>query len=448
MKARIYGIISALLLSSAACGGAAAETGPLALEACIQRAFRNNRAVAITEKEISGSKAALRSARSVFMPRLFFESSYSRIDRLSQFTIPLGTTVRDITIGTHNNYSASAGIQYPLYTWGRNFLTYDLARESLDMTRAMTLRERRVLYDRAVRAFYNLLLQQKVVKIQEDNLQKAVELKKLAQARYDAGVVMKLDALNAGLRKTQAQNSLASAREAKIRARLNLEHVIRTGMDSGLTIDGSFRTGMPEINEESILRNAVRERTEVKLLELQEAFGETRRRLAEAELRPGVYLNAGYSFRNGYMPDVDKTLSNWNAGVTVSFPLFDGMSSKYRAQAEQINLEKLSVQKEETKDRITLEIREYVSTLRELEKSLLLSEESIRQADESARVALVQYRAGTASMTDVLNADANLLGVRLGDLRIRFLFTIALYDLEKAACEYPEIVQNSRGDGE
>ena len=93
-------------MSGAVSAGYAAESKPFLLEDCMAGAFEKSRIIGIAGKEIALSKAGIKKARSAFMPRLVFESAYNRINRISQFQIPIGPVPRDITIGTKNNFSA------------------------------------------------------------------------------------------------------------------------------------------------------------------------------------------------------------------------------------------------------------------------------------------------------------------------------------------------------
>ena len=451
MKRDSYIIILALIpllllvrtVESPAAEGEAAE--PMGLEECLGRVFAENRIVAIADRELAISLMGIKAARSVFLPKIMFVSAYNRIDRISRFQIPLGLTPREIVIGTNNNYSANLEIQYPLFNWGRNTLTYGLAQRSSDLAGESALEERRNLYDRTVRSFYSLLLSQRVEEIQAENHEKAVALKKIADVRYSAGIVLKLDVLNADLRVTEARNNLESAREARIRAQLVLGQLVKYSPGSFPTVYGEFRSEIMEIDAETLARQATAGRIELKSIEVQEAMSELRMKLAKNELKPSLSFGAGYNFRNGYMPDFDETLNNWNAGVTLYFPIFDGLSSRYRAQEERIAQERLSLMKEETRELIELEIRQQASRISELKASRDLFAEALLQAEESARVAVIQYKNGSASMTEVLNAESALLRVKLGDAETMFRYTVALYDLEKAAGSYPGIVNEIGG---
>lgn len=424
-----------------------AEGVPLRLEECLEMVFSSNRTISITEQEMEAADARVLTARSVFFPQLSFESSVSRIDRLSQFQIPFGTVPRQITIGTRDMYSANLSLQYPVFTWGANRNSYSLSEYSRELTGEKTEGKRKELYDRTVRVFYELLLRQHVEDIFRKSVRDALELEELARVRFEEGIVLKLDLLNASLNLTGAKSGLEDAQEARNRARMSLNRLLERELLSPLEISGDFIERENKNSSEGLVESALRTRNELRELNIQEEMTAVRMKIVKNALRPNVYASAGYNYRNGYLPEVTKVLDNWNVGLVVSFPLFDGMSSRYRVQQEKINQKILSLQREEITDRISLEIEELNSRLRQLSTTLVYEKQRVVLAEEAYTVAVAQYENGMTAMMDVLEAEEKLRMARLKNLQVQFSFTVAYYDLQKAAGIYPDFVISGDGGG-
>ena len=148
---------------------------------------------------------------------------------------------------------------------------------------------------------------------------------------------------------------------------------------------------------------------------------------AQASRAPKVRADAAFGWRDTtFLPDTRE----WQAGVSVDFPIFDAGSRVRRVARSKAEL----AREEAAFESRQLQIREEVwSTATELERAwsaIAANESSVKASTESLRVVRERYEAGAALITDLLDTQTALARAEssLAESRWSYLAARASFD--------------------
>jgi outer membrane protein TolC len=182
----------------------------------------------------------------------------------------------------------------------------------------------------------------------------------------------------------------------------------------------------------TLVAEARSSRAERQALELRVEAGELQQTAVARSLWPLVSVTGGLDYARPnprIFPRADRWDDSWQAGITVSWSLWDGG----RARAESIQAAALTDvarrRLDELDSMIGLEVRQRLLELDSGRAALAATADAIAAAAEARRVVAERYQVGVATQTELLDADVALLqaeldrtralaGLRLADARL------------------------------
>jgi outer membrane protein len=175
---------------------------------------------------------------------------------------------------------------------------------------------------------------------------------------------------------------------------------------------------LPEVPESaaSLLAEARQRRPERLALEERIAAAQTRETAASAGHRPSIAVAGGLDYARPnprIFPRAGEWRDSWDAGVNVSWPLFDG--GRVRAETAEASATTRAVRARlaEFDSLVALEIRQRLSELEASRAAYDAAAVSVQAATEARRVVGERFSAGVAISTDVVNAQVAVLQAEL-----------------------------------
>ncbi len=104
---------------------------------------------------------------------------------------------------------------------------------------------------------------------------------------------------------------------------------------------------------------------------------------------------------------------SWDAGVNVSWPIFDGGRTKAEAAEASAGVRALQARLAEFDSVVALEIRQRMSELASSRAALDAADVAVQATTEARRVVGERYSAGVATATDVVDAQVAILQASL-----------------------------------
>ena len=119
-------------------------------------------------------------------------------------------------------------------------------------------------------------------------------------------------------------------------------------------------------------------------------------------------------------------------GARATWPLFDGMLTRGKVTQARAQLSQAELDQADTRRRIELEVRQSYSDYLQALELLEAQKKTVEQAEESLRLAVARFRAGTGTQLDVLSAQTALTEARSNQIQALYDYNVAVAALERA----------------
>ncbi len=238
-----------------------------------------------------------------------------------------------------------------------------------------------------------------------DVLAQAVETSErgldIARDRLELGAGARLDVLRARVQLSRLRRQLSDAEDVLMVERAGINALV--GREQSKAIEVLDGLELPEplprvLPAEALMELASQQRPTVRQFGLDRELLDAQTSLALADARPEIRASASYgintfTFENTY----DLQLHNWNAGVTLSWNLFDGFGSGSRVASLRSQVTQNDWEQNEYESTLEVTLRNatanWEAALTAIEEATLALEEAI----EAERVASEELTAGAAT---------------------------------------------------
>ena len=274
--------------------------------------------------------------------------------------------------------------------------------------------------------FYALLYKKEVVKIAQENLRYWEENLRLAQTKFEAGILPKVELMRA---KAQLEKVKADFEKAMADYKKSLEDFKSFLKYEGEDIEPEGDLKAIEYKQEDyekLLENNSTIKVAKKSLEVLEKAVEVQK----SQYYPSLSAFATYQGNTARLGGSDKMVEGYTFGVRLNYKIFDGFARE--ANVAQAKLDVLK-QMENLKDVETsqrAELRKTLLDLGSLKAQLNALELSLESAKESLRLSTERYKFGVANQLEVLDAINNY-----NSLLESYYYTLYLYNTSLARLE-------------
>ena len=142
--------------------------------------------------------------------------------------------------------------------------------------------------------------------------------------------------------------------------------------------------------------------------------------LADQRSKPGWALEAGYSYREGLLPDGQPRSDMISVNVTVGLPFFRKKSVDSTLSAALHERSAAQESKQQVLRRLTSQLNAEYARWQDLTRRMSLYEDQILgQTEDQARAALVAYQSDSGDFADVMRGYIDDLNARLDHIRLQ-----------------------------
>lgn len=380
---------------------AAAE---LTLTDVISIAFQNNKDIQIQEQEITVATANILGAKSPFLPQVNLQTSYTYNDKI---------LAPNIYSGYKNDHLANIGLSQSVYSGGANMANYKQAVLSLDVQKETLLAKKLDVEFDARRLYYGLLLAYETERIAKDALNQAIAHYEDVKKMHAQGAASRFDMLQSGVQVSLLEPDVVRAGNEIETLKAELNKLLARKVDYPITTKEKLVCTYIKIEEVEFLKIAYLQRPEIKLKSLGIDIDQWGIAMAKSGYRPTVNILGNYSFRSNRIGNMaNEKQRNWNAGLAINVPIFEGFSTKAKVDAARATYAQAKISKDNLVDQVAVEIRKAVLSLRDAETIIKSQQDNVDQAREALRIAQVSYANGVAINLDVLDAQVSLAQIQ------------------------------------
>lgn len=400
-------LLAALLASSIALHGqpppaapAAPQPPPLTLEEAMATALSANPGLAAARLGREETRARGDAARQRANPELLLEEAKDFPRDTATLSVPIergGKRQRRIQLAEAQGRSGEA----------------ELAR--LTATTRNQLR----------RAYFALSAAQRRAAETAELQRLAESARDAARARFEAGDVPRLDALQAELAATQTAGEADRARGLLAGARADLNALLGRPLDSPVAVSAGLDAGAV-LAPDAAVRLALVSSTELTVLDLGLATQRAQLELARAETYRDLTAGAGVTHHSP--PDFDW---GWRASLTIPLPLFN--RGRAQVRLEQATLARLQAERDAAAARVRGEVFSAAAAATTQRRAFLrYRDEILPRAAEVERMAEDSYRSGQTGLVALLQSLQSVHDLRLQAVQAGTDYQNALADLERA----------------
>lgn len=391
----------------------AAPVPSLTLRQAMDRALGKNPEAAMAQADLKAANAGVSQARTGLLPRLNFTEDISRGNdpvyvfgtklRQQQFTaadFALNSLNRPTPVG---NFATRFNGSWMLFNWFGIQEQIHGAKFAAASATAMSEQANQGIVLRVVKAYQAVLYAQRRVDVAQHEEQTAEALLADAKTKVHAGLAVDSDML-------AAQVNLSERQEARIAAEGEVD-VAWAQLEAAMGADTSSpRVMLQPIEVRSFpdgvladdIANALRAKPDLKALRQQTLAQGAEAKAARDSLAPTVSAYGNWEMDNPNFTGGGG--NNWVAGVQLNLDIFPVAKHAQLAQHRAAQ-QKAQAQERAAEQQIRLAVNRAWTEHHTAERIVATARASMQQSAESLRIVHNRYKAGLATMTDLLRAE-------------------------------------------
>jgi outer membrane protein len=405
----------------------------LNLDQAISRAVNNNPLIEQAMAHLSAARTAVSEAHGPYYPRITGSSSYTRIEPEQSFSIPeLGS----FSLGQEDNWDFAIGLDQILFASGRRAVSVQLAETGISTAQNSVDRVKMNLAYNTVQTFYTVLFLKEQVSTLDQQLADLEQHFSMIQKKEQTGSATKFDVLSTQVRVASLKSERISIRNKYQKALIALKALDGFNPEASVTPSGAFTAeggdSGPDIDIQSLLKQALEDRPEVKQALAGEDSAGLGLKMARLERLPTLSAHTQAGFKNGILPNTGSLTFNWNAGVQLAVPLFNGLVVVDRIQEAQSNLDAARQNTTSIRRTVTTQVLQAFQDLSASREAVQMSLVQLRQSQEALDAAKVQYDLGVTTNVEYLDAQTALEQAKLAHLAAVYHEVLSEYSLKQS----------------
>lgn len=397
-------------VAQAAGTAGSASTSIFALTDAMSRANVSNTDynIALTESGVAIADRAI--ARAAVLPTVIYHNQFLYTEGTGHFvasTPGTPTTPRFIANNAVHEY-VSQGVANENIGFAA-IANFRRAGASIAVANARLEIARRGLVVTVATDYFTLLATDKKVLVAQHAQDEADSFVKLTQQLEGAGEVARADVIKAQLQQQQRQRNRIDAQLANEKARLDLGVLLFPDPRTAYTLAESQNTPLPHLpTYEEVQAAAAKDNPELRAATAALRIAQLDVTAARAAYLPDLGLNYTYGIDAAqfaiHAPDGTRNLG-YSAFATLDIPVFDWFATA--AKVKQSTLRRKQAQLELTfaQRRAIAQLEEFYHEAQGAQNELQLLDQSVATAAESLRLTYLRYRAGEATVLEVVDAQ-------------------------------------------
>ncbi len=404
-------------------------SGKLPIEDAVRYALVMNPGLEAVLKNRIEAEGRKMEAYAEVLPKLNLEAGYTRMGKLQTVTL----ANRSFQVGEHDNYSVSARLTQPLYKGGRMFIAQRASRLfSYLQDETVRAQVQDVIY-RVVRAYYDALLAEQLIKVQESALDSARAHLQAVKSRHKQGAATRYDVLRARVEVSNFTSSLIEQKNRLDTAKANLFRVMGVSQRSKAALASEFVFEKSRPTFRSAAQTALANRPD--LYQAQLNVDLQKQALQRAYSRYFPTVNAFFQdewTRPDPFQSAQKWDDQWMTGIQLTWPLFDGLAREGKIVQARAKLEKNRKRRQAARERALLQVQNALDQLHNAVELVQSQRLNVQRAEEARELVRAGYKQGVNTEVEVLDATAALTRAKGNYYQALHKYTIARLDLKNA----------------
>ncbi|HOP74203.1 MAG TPA: TolC family protein [Bacillota bacterium] len=368
----------------------------LTLEKALELAYQNSKSLKAASQKVSIAREDLKKAEAAFVPSVDYSFGLLKYGEEQQLT------------QSDEGASGSINATWPIYTGNKLELALQIAKSQLSIALENERQVKQELTYNVKEAYYRVWMAEELLKVAQSSYANLDQHLMKVKQLYNVGNASKYDVLQAEVQKESLKPQIIKAENNVTLAKLALATLIGLDKNNSFTVQHHETEIQPNPlpSTDQLIHLAYNNRSELKQLKLQHQIVNCQVKLAASEYKPNIYISGSYGFESSKWSPND-----WDPQFKLILGIqgnFYKATVKPEVESAKGQLELLTIQENDLKDSIHLQVEQAVQNILESTETIKANQANIELAKESLRMTQARYDAGMATTMDVTDAQLAL----------------------------------------
>lgn len=407
------------------------DTLRLSMEHAVRVALENNEDIGIARAGLERARGTKREAYAAALPHLNFRGAYTRniLRPVIFFNDPSSDELLQIEIGEDNDYRMDISLSQVLFAFGRVGAAIDAAEYYLEASEQGLEATRQEIELATQTAYLEALLAEDVRRIAVQSLDAARLQLEETTRKLNQQVASRFDSILAAVEVKNREPAVLNAENQIRLARLNLKRVMGIHRETPVVLTDSLVFEPEEYSLEDALEEAFRMRSDIQSLRFNLAMTEKIYQVRDRANLPYLSLEGNYAVQGqsseDFFPPSDRFAESLGIGVALTFPIFDGLANRGRAQQARADVIAAEYALRKRENAVALAITEIYDQMEAEIQNLESQRATVAMAEEAYRLASVRFANGLSTSLELENAELARTGAHLNYQTAVFRYMVA-----------------------
>ena len=389
----------------------------LSKEKAVELTLENNYDIRITKNNLETAKNNKSIYNSGYLPTVTGNAGANYTNNDTDLEFQDGT-INSVTGAESKSYNASVGLNYTLFNGFNRKNTFKRLKESYNLTE---LQARQVMENTVITlfiAYYEVGRLSENESTQKQALTISKERLKRAKYSFDYGQSTKLEVLNAEVDVNNDSITYIDVRRQLNNAKRDLNVVLGRKVNTPVTVDTNV------LYSEDLVLNSILSQANANnanLLQSQKNIELSKLdvKINQSGWMPNVSLTSSYAWNksnsdatNAFSP-ISNTRTGLNAGLNLSWNIFDGGRTKTNVTNARIALDTQEIRKNQLEEQLERDVNNAWETYQNSLFSLKVQEQNVQTNKLNFERSNERYKLGQISSIDFRQAQINLINAEL-----------------------------------
>lgn len=446
---RFVPVMLTLLLS-----GSVLAQQPVTLKDALVYAMRNSEVIRQAEQDVENVALKVVETRSAALPQVNVTSTLNNNVLVQQFVLPAeafgGAPGEFMSIKAGQEWTAMTQVQLSQQLFNQQVFTglraakasvefYELARQ---VSRENVLQQVATLY-------YQVVINQEKMKVINTNLERVTKLEEMVAVQYANGLAKKIDLDRIKVNKSNIETQQIQLEVGIAQQENLLKYYMGMPIEEKIVLVTDDLFSSIEIPNDVFEQNdvmEVRQLASYRLLSKQKELLDLQKKATLSEYYPTLSLNANYTYNtqsNAFNLYTSEALNYDMAaiGLTLRMPIFDGLNRRARYKQNTIQIQKVEEDMKKTSNSLNMAYENAKNKIKNSLKTIESQEANKKLAEEVFASIRNNYENGLASLTDLLNAETDLVTAQNAYNEALLNYKVAEIELQKAKGEIEKLLE-------
>lgn len=397
----------------------------ITLQDALNYALKNSKAVTKARLDVESVDYKIKEVRAGALPTIDGTSTITRNIQAQKFILPAefmgGNPGEFIAVTAGTTWGAMSQVQLNQQLFNQQVFTgLRASRSSKEFYQIASKLAEENLIQLVATNYYQVIITREQLNVIDANLERVSKLEQIVSNQYTLGLAKRIDLDRVKVNKV----NILTQREELLNGISQQKNLLKYYMGMPITEEIEIpSTSLSALENETNLKivsnNAfnVERLTDYQILKKQEELLGFQRKAYLSEFYPSLSLGANYMYNtqsNKFDLYTNKALSYGMSAATLTLriPIFDGGSRSARVKQATIDIQKIQ---EDIKDssnglkmayeNAKIQIKNSLNTIEAQKENTILAEEVFNSIQNN-------YHNGLASLTDLLNAETDLVSAQ------------------------------------